>query len=416
MRWPIDDAMRGQPNRPSLGRLLRFDSQTEARYEAEYGSERAAHLRHTIIFGVLLYFLHDISTFLLLPDEYRIIILVTVFVIVPCSFAVAFAVGKVSSEVREVIALGAILTATALPLYMFCFSNAPHSSHMNVEVILCIVFANMFMALRFRYALIYTSTILFLAVSAVLIKQGVDPELRFALCIQFTSACVLTIYSNYFFERRRCNDYCISLGAMIRAEAAENSEKQFQEMSKTDALTGLPNRRFLDERLGEWFSDDRSAVVMMVDIDHFKLFNDTLGHPAGDECLKVIADAFRRVFSEPDLFCARFGGEEFTLVVRDADELQASRLANVVVRSIEALGIPHPGLSNGVGVVTVSVGVALKPQGKTISQGMVLSQADEALYQAKRAGRNCFVISNQAPDTRLSRHPSSSMKFLLQNG
>jgi len=394
--------MRGPVHRPTLDRLLRFDRHTEARYEAEHGAERAGQLRHTITFGVLLYLLHDISTYLLLPDEYWIIVLVTMLVIVPSSLAVAYSVEKLSSEIREVLVLGAILTASGLPVFMLYFSNAPHSTHMNVEVVLCIVFANMLMALRYRYALIYTAVILFLAILAVSMKHGVDPALKIALCFQFASVCVLSVYSNYLFERRRCTDYCISREAMIRAETAESSEKQFQEMSKTDALTGLPNRRFLDERLSDWFSDDRSAVVMMIDIDHFKLFNDTLGHPSGDECLKLIAGAFRTVFLDPDLFCARFGGEEFVLAVRDADEVQARRLANAVVRSIEALGIPHPGRSDGVEVVTVSVGVALKPLAEVISQDEVLSHADEALYQAKRRGRNRFVMRSEVSDPRIS--------------
>jgi diguanylate cyclase (GGDEF)-like protein len=323
-------------------------------------------------------------------------------VIAPCSLAVAHVASKLDSGIREVMVLLAILTATALPLFMMFYSDAPHSTHMNVEVILCVVFANMVMALRFRYAVIYSSLILFWAVLAVLMKQGVDPELKFALCFQFASVCLLSAYSNYLFERRRCTDYCVSLEARIRAETAETSERQFQEMSKTDALTGLPNRRFLDERLEEWFSDSRPAAVMMVDIDHFKLFNDTLGHPAGDECLRLIANAFRSAFSEPDLFCARFGGEEFIVAIRDAEELQARRLANAVVRSIEALGIAHPGRDDGVEVVTVSVGVALKPSAERVSQNEVLSQADEALYQAKRRGRNRFVMRSEVTDPRIA--------------
>jgi diguanylate cyclase (GGDEF)-like protein len=402
MRRPVDDSTDGPIERPTLDRMLRFDRLTEARYEAEHGRARAAHLRHTIIFGVLLYILHDISTYLLLPDHYWIIVLVTLFVIVPCSLAVAHAAAKLASGIREVMVLLAILTATALPLFMMFYSDAPHSTHMNVEVILCVVFANMVMALRFRYAVIYSSLILFWAVLAVLMKQGVDPELKFALCFQFASVCLLSAYSNYLFERRRCTDYCVSLEARIRAETAETSERQFQEMSKTDALTGLPNRRFLDERLEEWFSDSRPAAVMMVDIDHFKLFNDTLGHPAGDECLRLIANAFRSAFSEPDLFCARFGGEEFIVAIRDAEELQARRLANAVVRSIEALGIAHPGRDDGVEVVTVSVGVALKPSAERVSQNEVLSQADEALYQAKRRGRNRFVMRSEVTDPRIA--------------
>jgi diguanylate cyclase (GGDEF)-like protein len=403
MRRHADDAIDGPIQRPVLDHLLRFDRRTEARYEAEHGLARAAHLRHTIIFGVLLYVLHDISTYLLLPDHYWIIVLATLFVIVPCSLAVAHMMARVSARPRELLATGAILTATALPIFMMYYSDAPHSTHMNTEVILCIVFANMVMALRFRHALAYSSLVLLWATSAVMMKQGVDPELKIALCFQFTSVCLLTTYSNYVVERRRCRDYRTSLEAMMRAEMAETSEKQFQEMSKTDALTGLPNRRFLDERLGEWFAGDGSAAaVMMIDIDHFKLFNDTLGHPAGDECLKLIADAFRSAFSEPDAFCARFGGEEFILAIRHAEERDARHLANTVVRAIEALGIPHPGRNDGVEVVTVSVGVALKPPAERVSQHEMLSQADEALYQAKRGGRNRFVMRNDVADPRIT--------------
>jgi diguanylate cyclase (GGDEF)-like protein len=403
MRRPTDNPTDGSIQRPVLDRLLRFDRSTEARYEAEHGRWRAAHLRHTIIFGVLLYVLHDISTYLLLPDHYWIIVLATLFVIVPCSLAVAHMMARVSARPRELLATGAILTATALPIFMMYYSDAPHSTHMNTEVILCIVFANMVMALRFRHALAYSSLVLLWATSAVMMKQGVDPELKIALCFQFTSVCLLTTYSNYVVERRRCRDYRTSLEAMMRAEMAETSEKQFQEMSKTDALTGLPNRRFLDERLGEWFAGDGSAAaVMMIDIDHFKLFNDTLGHPAGDECLKLIADAFRSAFSEPDAFCARFGGEEFILAIRHAEERDARHLANTVVRAIEALGIPHPGRNDGVEVVTVSVGVALKPPAERVSQHEMLSQADEALYQAKRGGRNRFVMRNDVADPRIT--------------
>jgi diguanylate cyclase (GGDEF)-like protein len=403
MRRPTDNPTDGSIQRPVLDRLLRFDRSTEARYEAEHGRWRAAHLRHTIIFGVLLYVLHDISTYLLLPDHYWIIVLATLFVIVPCSLAVAHMMARVSAGPRELLATGAILTATALPIFMMYYSDAPHSTHMNTEVILCIVFANMVMGLRFRHALAYSSLVLLWATSAVMMKQGVDPELKIALCFQFTSVCLLTTYSNYVVERRRCRDYRTSLEAMMRAEMAETSEKQFQEMSKTDALTGLPNRRFLDERLGEWFAGDGSAAaVMMIDIDHFKLFNDTLGHPAGDECLKLIADAFRSAFSEPDAFCARFGGEEFILAIRHAEERDARHLANTVVRAIEALGIPHPGRNDGVEVVTVSVGVALKPPAERVSQHEMLSQADEALYQAKRGGRNRFVMRNDVADPRIT--------------
>ena len=94
MRRAVDGIRDASIQRPALDRLLRFDRRTEARYEAKHGRARAAHLRHTIIFGILLYILHDISTYLLLPDHYRIVVLSTLFVIVPCSLAAAYGVSS----------------------------------------------------------------------------------------------------------------------------------------------------------------------------------------------------------------------------------------------------------------------------------------------------------------------------------
>ncbi|AKH99804.1 diguanylate cyclase (GGDEF) domain-containing protein [Hoeflea sp. IMCC20628] len=399
MRRPAEEPTSGQIRQPTLDRLLRFDRDTEARYEAEHGAERAAQLRGATVFGLLLYFLHDISTILLLPESYLLIVYVTLFAILPYSLLMYHFVGRISHEARELLTLSGLLVATVLPLYMMYVSDSTNGIYMNLNVVLCIVFGNVLISLRFRHAFVFTSVIFAFAVLAITMKDGIDHSLKSGLCFQFATVCILGLYSNYLFERRRCVDYCVSLGAVLRAETAEISEKQFQVMSRTDSLTGLPNRRFLDERLDEWFADSRSAVVMMIDIDHFKLFNDTLGHPAGDDCLKEIAEAFRGAFPEPDFFCAWFGGEEFTLSVRGAEEPQARRLANTVVRSIEALKIPHPGRSDGINIVTISVGVALKPQDAMVSRATVLSQADEALYRAKHKGRNCFVINTKASRT-----------------
>ena len=396
MRWLEDNATHGKAEGPSLSRWLVFDHRTEERYEAEHGPDRAAHLRHTILFGVLLYLLHDLSTIMLSPDVFWLIALVTFTGMVPFSLLVAFLSGRVSMEVRERLVFFAILGATALPISIMYLSNSAHSSHMNAEVILCIVYGNMLMALRFRYAVVYTTVVLLASLLAVYAKPELDYGLRIAIGVQFVSASIFGLYANYLIERRRCTDYFVSLMAVLRAEAAEDSTRQYQELSKTDALTGLPNRRFLDTQLEDWFSDSRSIVIMMIDIDHFKPFNDTLGHPAGDDCLRVIADTFKSAFNNaPDMFCARFGGEEFVLAVRGAGELQVARLANAIVRSIEALGIPHPGRPDGLDVVTASVGGAFKPSAASETPANLLSRADAALYKAKRRGRNCYIIDGE---------------------
>jgi diguanylate cyclase (GGDEF)-like protein len=144
--------------------------------------------------------------------------------------------------------------------------------------------------------------------------------------------------------------------------------------------------------MDEWFSEEQPCAVMMIDIDRFKLFNDMLGHPAGDDCLRSVATVFAEMSIGPSMVCARFGGEEFTLAVKDAGDLAAARLARNIIHAVESLAIVHPGRSDGIGVVTVSVGVAFKPRGKTVSQDAIFQAADRALYEAKRRGRNCFVL------------------------
>ncbi|WP_417416901.1 diguanylate cyclase domain-containing protein [Hoeflea sp.] len=401
MRRHSESSTGDQPHRSTLDRLLRFDRYTEERYEAEHGMERVAQLRDAVNFGILLYILHGISKIILYPDSYLIVLPVLLFVIVP--FAVYFHkyVSVLDYKTREMLVFGGVVLATILPIYMVYDSQYAYISYMNIDVLICIIFGNVLIALRFKHAFFYTLVSLVFSVVAIVTSSVIEPNLKTAFSFQFTTVAILCLYSNYLFERRRCLDYCVSLEAVLRAEAAETSEKQFQVLSKTDALTGLPNRRFLDEQLDEWVVDSRSAVVMMIDIDHFKLFNDTLGHPAGDECLRVIADAFSEAFSQPDLFCARFGGEEFTLAVRDAEEMQARRLASSVVTAIQALQIPHPGRNDGMDIVTISVGVALKPKNVTTTREAVLSQADEALYLAKRRGRNCFVINDEACESQI---------------
>ena len=401
MRMHSNDSGAGRIYQPTLDWLLRFDLQTEERYEAEHGAERVEQLRNAIVFGVLLYVLHGISKAALFPGSLEIILLVTTFVVIPFAVSYYWRMSSMSHALRENVMLIGLSISTILPVYMMYNPSYGIGVYANVDVLICIIFGNVLVTLRFKHAFFYTLATLCFPVLAIMANAEIDPGLRKALSFQFATVCIICLYANYLFERRRCKDYCASLEALMRAEAAESSEKQFQVMSKTDSLTGLPNRRFLDEQLDEWASDDRPAAMMMIDIDHFKLFNDTLGHPAGDECLKTIADAFTEAFDQPDLFCARFGGEEFTLAARDVDELQARRLASAVVAAIEGLAIPHPGRNDGLGIVTISVGVALKPANVVTTRETVLTHADEALYLAKRRGRNRFVFSEEVSDSPL---------------
>ena len=178
-----------------------------------------------------------------------------------------------------------------------------------------------------------------------------------------------------------------------REEELRIANQHLDELASLDGLTGLANRRGFDRRLErEW----RRAVecgepiaLMMIDIDHFKLFNDRYGHVAGDDCLRDVSEALSVVTLEDAVLVARYGGEEFALLLPGLDDARANALAEAGRQAVEALAIPHAGAPCG--RVTVSIGVAslLPREGEPAAD--LVEAADFALYAAKHRGRNTVV-------------------------
>jgi diguanylate cyclase (GGDEF)-like protein len=163
------------------------------------------------------------------------------------------------------------------------------------------------------------------------------------------------------------------------------------ELSVTDPLTGLPNRRRLEAHAeSEWRRTARRSdglAFVMLDVDHFKFYNDSLGHLAGDRCLASIASALRRLAQRPGDLVTRYGGEEFACLLVDLDRDQALAHAERMRAAVEELELPHPASAVGPRV-TISLGVAWTAPQASPDWRAALSAADEALYRAKANGRN----------------------------
>lgn len=174
------------------------------------------------------------------------------------------------------------------------------------------------------------------------------------------------------------------------------------EYASRDGLTGIFNRRYFEERyplaLAQACIEQRALSILMVDIDHFKRFNDTFGHLRGDQCLVAVAGALQADLRHSGDFVARFGGEEFAVVLPDSDRETAARIADTLHAAVARLGVA--GRFAEVDCLSVSIGVATSSPDEPIPAAELLAQADAALYRAKEAGRNRVTAWPAAPLSR----------------
>ena len=172
--------------------------------------------------------------------------------------------------------------------------------------------------------------------------------------------------------------------------------EQLTDQAIRDPLTELYNRRFMMEAFGQALNraerHHSSLATLMVDLDHFKQFNDTFGHDAGDIVLKAVAHVFQTQLRLEDIAC-RYGGEEFFIICPDTHLKDAFSLAEKLRKSIGELALNHEGRS--LGTITISTGIAVYPNHAQNTEQLI-SESDKALYQAKKQGRNCTVVVTNA--------------------
>lgn len=175
----------------------------------------------------------------------------------------------------------------------------------------------------------------------------------------------------------------------------KRAQTALEHLAACDALTGVANRRSFDEKLMyEWRRERRDAQhlsLLMIDIDHFKRFNDTYGHQQGDKCLRRVAEVMTEVVFRPADLVARYGGEEFGIILPATDIEGAGVVAQRIQERLAAMEIAHAAGEEG--RITLSIGIATTAPADGESSESLLSAADDALYRAKHAGRNRVVAA-----------------------
>jgi diguanylate cyclase (GGDEF)-like protein len=367
-------------------RTLRFGKDLERRFEAETLSERRQFLTSVGIGGALVYDLFLISDWLSLNDVFNYVAIGRLFLITPMFIILLLLAQRLTARwALETAAAFGTVVASLMPLVVMIYSDSPYRLHYQLGMLLLMVYCTMIQQLPVRYAAVAMSIMLVIQLVTTYIANFADFMTWQANALLFVSTVALLLMASYFLERGSRLSYLFALrGRLLQV--------QMMEMARIDSLTGLFNRRYQDEVMTSvWAhaanSSTRVAIILL-DIDHFKAFNDNYGHPEGDHCLKRLSAAIQQTAQDAGALTFRFGGEEILVLMMNADVSQARALAERLRAAVTALNVPHPVLGDGARV-TVSLGLAAATASQS-SAAALISSADAALYAAKHAGRNCL--------------------------
>jgi diguanylate cyclase (GGDEF)-like protein len=374
---------------------LTFPSDLESRYEAVTSGQRIRELKASGVAIAFLMNLFLLSDRAMVPDMFQLAMSCRLGLYMPAMLGGIFLIDRFKSVIwREVFVAQAGVLACVIQLLMCVGSQSPHAMAYLVGITMVIFFNNVYSRIRFWVALPVNAVYLGMFALGASLFPSVDWALLVPIALMLASTSAFTLYYLYSLEHEERHNFLLGQRQKALADALGHANAKLTRVSRTDALTQVANRRHFDEHLAQVWQrarkDTHDVTVLMMDIDHFKPFNDRYGHPAGDACLQKVASVIRQGLRRPGDLVARYGGEEFIAVLHKATPEQVQMAAERVRAAVAALNIKHEG-SPLHGCVTISVGWASAcPGAESAGVSGLIARADEALYQAKNRGRNCL--------------------------
>jgi diguanylate cyclase (GGDEF)-like protein len=377
---------------------LRFEPSLEQAFQQEHLPSRRQHVLWCTGFGALTLLVGLFDDASLLPDLAPLLQWLRPLI---AAMLMASAVWARFSPTLTPRRLESLVTAQVASVAVFVLwastsSEAPTAVTHSVSLFLVLIYSGVVVFQRFAQA---APLGLICMAAYPLLVQAHSPEgsliLGENIKLVWIVGC-LSLLGNYAFERHERHVFWLRQQSLHQRLNLEGLRQRLKRQSSLDALTGLSNRRHFDETLREWSQrDQRPLSLLMVDVDHFKAYNDRHGHLQGDQCLRTIsgllADHARRLQG----LAARVGGEEFAILLPHCEPEDARFMAQALCTAVRGEAMVHAAEVAGP-FVTISVGVSTLGALDNFSGPELYAQADAALYQAKSRGRNqCVQASEQ---------------------
>jgi diguanylate cyclase (GGDEF)-like protein len=373
-------------------RWLRFDEPLEQEFQAFYTEGHLIRVRLAAYMVIALFAAFIVIDVTTLPPEVSYwTARIRLFFIIPAFLVLLYVSYRPAwrGYVGKTMYLAAIMTGVGTTAVIGVAyrlgTQIPYEG-----ILLVALFIYLIACLPWRRALFANLVTLFAFIAMEFLYQT-NPSARLYQIIFMLAANFVGAYGGYFLEHSARTMFLVN--------------NLLNELAELDGLTGLSNRRTLNIHLDRiWrqgLRDQQDVAVAMIDVDHFKKYNDRYGHAQGDAALRAVADVIAHYARRPLDITARYGGEEFAVVWYHPSAAELPRMAEVLTRAVVSLGLPHA--DNETGKVSISVGIAMMTPDAGTSIADLLRAADEALYQAKAQGRNRVVVAAPAPGKGVAR-------------
>ncbi len=376
--------------------ILRFPDILESVFLEYYLHHAIVQIRLSLFLGMFLYAIFGILDAWIFPGMKRQLWIIRYLIVCPgLLFAFLYSlVVKKELTIQLVYSLVIILAGSGI-IAMLIMVPKDIGNIYYAGLMLVIFYAYIFSRLRFVFATVCAWLITLIYVFVSVNVQNLYTPFIVNNTFFLVSSNIIGMGSCYMLEKYVRNDFLKTALLQIEKIQLEKSNIKLQELSYIDGLTNVPNRRQFEKALREEWNralrQGHPLSLLMIDIDNFKLYNDHMGHVTGDECLIMVAEVIKSFGRRPGDHVARFGGEEFCVILSGTDSTDAKCIADEIRKKIKDMRIPHPA-SQVSEYVTVSVGVATVVPDKGRSKDELLREADKALYMAKKRGGDCTVV------------------------
>jgi len=373
-----------------------FPKQLETIYRSQYQNGAAYEFRYRAPIILILYIFLSFGIYQVLPTEqvlswfsYYSWVGVIIFIAWILSF-----IKKLNQYFDYYVGIGSALAVAITFILINVIENGQDNVLFHAAMMYAIVIIYGAVGMRF-YTAIFAGWMGGLV--GILVSNYLNGVIDWTFLNRtYTFSSFLGMTLAYATDRQHRENYLQNCMIELNRIELMQQAQQLSLLSQQDALTGLANRRYLDETLdNEWrraLRHETPLTIMMVDIDYFKSYNDTLGHLKGDECLKEIAIAISSIAARSGDLVARYGGEEFLLLFPMTNAQQALIQVERLMSAIDKIAIEHP-CSSVSPSVTISAGVATTIPRLNDSISAFVARADHALYKAKTSGRNQYKIA-----------------------